>query len=73
MKFETSEYNNKKISEWLNEHTRICEHWQTNEYELLPKAATGGAITYSFTPTYKGLVIEIGCRCGSKFDVTDYN
>lgn len=73
MKFETSEYNNKEISKWLNEHIKTCKYWQTNKHGLLPQGASGGAITYSFTPTTIGLVTEIRCCCGDKSDVTDYN
>lgn len=73
MKYETSEYNNKKIGEWLNEHIQTCEYWKPNKHGILPQGASGGAITYCFTPTNLGLVVEIKCCCGNKVNVTDYD
>lgn len=72
MKYETSDYNNEKISVWLNEHTMTCGYWVPGTNGLLPQGAIGGAITYCFTPTNLGLVIKISCACGDECDVTEY-
>lgn len=73
MKYETTKYNNKKIGEWLSEHIETCEYWKPNKHGILPQGASGGAITYCFTPTNLGLVVEIKCCCGNKANVTDFD
>jgi hypothetical protein len=34
--------------------------------------ASGGAITYQFTPTSLGTVVKVKCECGMEADITDY-
>ena len=34
--------------------------------------ASGGAITYQFTPTTLGTVVRVRCECGQEEDITDY-
>ena len=34
--------------------------------------ASGGAISYQFTPTTLGTVVKVRCECGQEEDITDY-
>lgn len=36
-------------------------------------SASGGALTYSFTPTSLGVIVKLTCVCGDKIDVTRYD
>jgi len=73
MKFETDNYNAEEIRVWLQGHVITCSYWQPNAEGILPQGANGGAITYSFTPTNLGLVVEVQCACGQKANVTNYD
>ena len=73
MKFETDAHNVEKMNEWLQEHIETCAYWQPNNHGILPQGANGGAITYLFTPTTTGLVVEVQCCCGQKTNVTNYD
>ena len=73
MKFETSESNIQKMNDWLQEHIQTCAYWQPNKQGILPQGANGGAISYIFTPTSIGLVVEVKCCCGQKTDITNYD
>lgn len=46
---------------------------EDHDCPLESKGVVGGAITYSFTPTLFGTVIEVSCDCGDDTDVTDYS
>lgn len=73
MKFETTEHEHEALAAWLQKHVQSCVYWQPNEEGLLPQGASGGAITYCFTPTTIGLVTKVRCACGTEGDLTDYN
>jgi hypothetical protein len=73
MKFETGRKNEEKLNAWLQTHVLDCEYWQFDDMGRLPQGASGGAITYTFTPTTLGLVIKVQCACGDEHDVTDYD
>ncbi len=73
MKFQTDDHNNEQIGEWLQAHAESCKYWQPDNRGLLPQGASGGSVTYCFTPTTLGLVTHVQCACGEKQDVTDYD
>lgn len=56
-----------EFHKWNDDHIKICS---LNDG---PTPAIGGALTYSFTPTGLGLVVEISCACGEKINVTNYD
>ena len=72
MKFQTGSKNDDKLNVWLQTHVLECSYWQFDESGRLPQGASGGAITYTFTPTMAGLIIKVQCACGAEADVTDY-
>lgn len=47
--------------------------WKESLPELKDTATTGGAYTYTFTPTGLGLLIEVKRVDGHKIDLTDSN
>ncbi len=55
------------INEWLEEHDKTCTF-------LLSKVqpASGGRLTYCFTPMGLGLCTVVECACGKKKDVTNF-
>lgn len=63
MQFYTSNNQEEEIINWTKEHK--CSVTYTG--------ATGGGITYSFTPTGIGIITIVTCACGSKIDVTEYD
>ncbi len=38
----------------------------------LPEGAIGGKLTYMFTNTELGQVVQVKCACGEVCDLTDY-
>ena len=74
MKFQTGNKNDEALNAWLQTHVLDCAWWQIGDGGQMPKAIeNGGAISYSFTPTHRGLVIKVQCGCGAEADVTDYD
>ena len=69
MKFEIAATNLDKMNTWLQAHIPSCSYWQPENVE---RNAGTGVITYAFTPTSTGLLIEAQCKCGQKTDITDY-
>jgi len=63
MKFELEPEQAKKISDWAYNHN--CP--------ITYEGASGGKITYQFTPTSLGQVEKGVCSCGAECDVTDYD
>lgn len=60
-KFILTAKQNKKLSEWLKEPNQYC-------------GAIGGRLTYSFTPTSIGLLVEVTDNLTKeKLDLTDYD
>ena len=54
---------------WLRSHRRRHRQPPRDQRE----AASGAAITYSFTPTGIGVAVVLQCACGAECDVTDYD
>ena len=73
MKYETDTKNEEKLNEWMQEHVLECKYWQMDDMGRLPQGASGGALTFKFTPTNLGMVIKVECACGSEGDLTDYD
>ena len=59
MIFALSATEKKQLNKWLKKHLKKCTDY--------PKAH----LTYMFTPTGIGSIVEIECSCGKKVDVTD--
>lgn len=53
---------------WLTEHDKACRF-----ADPAKQGASGGRLTYSFTPTSLGTVTKVGCACGGECDLTDYS
>jgi len=56
---------------WLKEHKQKCYLWQ--EEHPFASGAIGGELTYSFTPTGIGIIIEVHCSCGEKTNITNFD
>lgn len=54
----------KKLNAWQKKH----------RHPRAPQTAIGGKLTYSFTPTGVGVVMEVTCACcGKTLDFSDYD
>ena len=56
--FELNKNEKQKLAKWIEKHKKKCNTF--NRY-----------LTYSFTPTGIGTIVEVKCSCGKKVDVTD--
>ncbi|GMQ95321.1 MAG: hypothetical protein BMS9Abin13_434 [Patescibacteria group bacterium] len=65
--FSFGEKEKNKLSDWLKEHNKTCSF-----ADIGNQGAIGGRISYIFTPTGIGCVVEVKCACGEKVDITDY-
>lgn len=65
MEFTLNEKETKKYNKWYKKHKKVCS-------KKGPAGAIGGKLTFSFTPTGLGPIIEVKCACGEKKDVTDW-
>ena len=61
--FKLSEEDIEKWKTWNTEHKKVCKS--------LYAGAIGGRLTYCFTPTGLGTIIEVKCLCGETLDLTD--
>lgn len=52
-----------RFKEWDNEHKCHLKGYS---------GASGGRLTFSFTPTSLGLITKVTCGCGESLDLTDY-
>lgn len=62
-----------KLMEWTDQHS--CDHQIQN---LISETATLSPMLVeqfrlTLVPTGLGLIIEVGCVCGQRCDVTDYH
>lgn len=57
--FELSGIEKERLDKWLKKHNKKCIDYP------------GGHLTYMFTPTGIGNIVEIQCSCGKKVDVSD--
>lgn len=64
MKFEIPEDQHNILKEWIIDHNKQCEAEDT---------AIGGKLSYTFTPTGLGQIININCVCGCILDLTDFD
>jgi hypothetical protein len=60
-----------KIAKWAKEQDRLYKKVHSNTGPFL-YGAIGGELTYSFTPTSIGLIIEVEHATGAVLDVSDY-
>jgi len=67
MMFQIAEKEDRTLDNWLEEHNKTCQF-----ADPMNQGASGGRLTYMFTPTGLGLVIRVGCACGEVKDVTVY-
>ena len=65
MEFTLNKKETKKYNNWCKKHKKICPIKG-------PGGAIGGKITFSFTPTGLGPIIEVKCACGKKKNLTDW-
>jgi hypothetical protein len=65
--FFISDEDNKKIFEWMDEHSKTCD--RVYGYA----GAIGGGFDYIFSPSSVGDFTTFKCRCGEKFNFTDYD
>ncbi len=61
--FDLTTEQRKTINEWVDDH----------DCPITYEGASGGKITYQFTPTSIGMVEKAVCACGKECDVTDYD
>ena len=54
-----------ELEEWNKEHNKICPFYKNT-------GAIGGRLTYCFTPTSLGVIVEVKCACGKKIGITEY-
>jgi hypothetical protein len=66
MNFELLEEEVEKYYNWLIEHNKTCPNFKN-------EGASGGRLTFSFTPTNLGTVTKVTCACGEELDLTDYD
>lgn len=68
--FEMSEAACAAAKTWLVEHMKTCRNWKPKTEGLFAgqvyHGAIGGAVSYVFTPTSIGLLINIQCACGAQ-------
>ena len=65
MEFTLDEKETKKYNKWCKKHKKVCPIKG-------PGTAIGGRLTFSFTPTGLGPIIEVKCACGKKKNLTDW-
>ena len=63
----TSEYEEKKINEWIEQHEREAHGIKTYADKLASHGRCGDSYTYEFVPTSIGTVGTVRCRCGAEF------
>jgi hypothetical protein len=56
----------KALNNWLGEHDTTCTYARN-------QGASGGRLTYQFTPTSLGMITTVHCTCGAHVDVTNYD
>jgi len=56
------------ITDWLKQHDVTCPYANPAR-----QGASGGRLTYEFTPTTIGLIAKVKCGCGGSVDVSDYH
>lgn len=56
-----------KFQKWIAEHDKTCKFADPAKC-----GASGGRLTYSFTPTSLGLIQKVRCACEAEVDLTDY-
>jgi len=61
-----------QIKKWKKEHKCSLRTSDRGIEEEIYVGAIGGAITYCFTPTGIGIIVEAKCACGEKLNVTDF-
>ena len=59
--FELSKNEELKLNKWLSKHNKKCKLKKKNKPRTL---------TYCFTPTGIGSIIEVKCSCGKSVDLT---
>jgi hypothetical protein len=67
MYFQITESQRQKIKAWDDPkcgHKCICKEGEVSSF-------IGGRLSYIFTPTGLGEVIEVKCRCGATLDITE--
>jgi len=55
-----------KYTEWIKEHNKTCKYT-----DPMKQGAIGGRITFSFTPTGLGTLVQVKCMCGEVYDLSD--
>jgi hypothetical protein len=59
--FKLSAKEKERLDKWLKKHNKKCDdHWEFSQH-----------LTYMFTPTGIGTIIEVKCSCGKKVGITD--
>lgn len=46
---------------------------EQNKYHIKKPPVSGGSFTYSFTPTYMGMITKVIHSSGNELDLTNYN
>lgn len=68
MIFEVHKKETEKLADWIAEHDEICRFADGRN-----QGAIGGRLTYCFTPTSIGTILNVSCACEASIDVTDYD
>lgn len=76
--FVLSDADSKVVNEWWSRH---CQEKHKNMYRdmgdggepIFYTGATGGGLTYNFSPNSLGVTTTATCFCGEKLDFTDYD
>ena len=63
MQFEPTEEQYLQFVAWNEKHVPECP--------MYGRATLGGRLTWCFTPTGLGTLIEVKCKCGSGIDLSD--
>ena len=67
MSFVLDEGQAERYNAWNIEHKKVCKYTNNGS------GAIGGRLTFSFTPTGLGDVVEVSCACGEKINLTNYD
>lgn len=71
MKFELSKSQLKQVKEWDDSKSGHKCAYKPEHGAKKYCGAIGGHLSYTFTPTSIGDVIEVNCGCGAKLDITE--
>jgi hypothetical protein len=72
MKFELSKEQIEKVEQWDDLKMGHKCSLQSNEFSDKYVGCAGGHLSYIFTPTGLGDIVEVKCSCGETLNITEY-